>query len=358
VVELDPGFAPAYTHLLNNAFMHRPDSARAARLIEIYHRLAPTSTIDQENQIAFALAFGDSLDRMEAYSALDTLPPRSWLAVADQYLNHPRFWGARETVLGRAMRSRIPADRLRKGLIRASQLDNALSLGRLREALGYLEDPLMLAGIREAGLYRSFPSVRGAPRPGPVVGPDSVSSLVQSLVAWFYAGARAADDERWEDYAFAVGRLTEVGPRLGSDGDSAGARFVRGVTDALDGRRAWITGDRERALLLLQDGQRTAAFPASRSLGILNGTIRWWTGELLLESGRPGDAAQYFESFWNDPLAAERLGPIYEQIGEPARAREAYGLVVRAWRGADPELQSRVRAAQAALERLAGSRRG
>lgn len=88
----------------------------------------------------------------------------------------------------------------------------------------------------------------------------------------------------------------------------------------------------------------------------MNATIRWWLGDLLLEMGRPQEAARYFESFWNDPLAAYRLGPIYEQIGEPAKARQAYALVAFAWKDADPELQPRVREARTAIQRLARGR--
>jgi TolA-binding protein len=85
----------------------------------------------------------------------------------------------------------------------------------------------------------------------------------------------------------------------------------------------------------------------------LNGTIRWWVGELFLEMGRPRDAALYFESFWNDPWASDRLGPIYERTGDLAKAREAYSLVAKAWRNADPPLQARARGAYASVQRLA-----
>ena len=89
----------------------------------------------------------------------------------------------------------------------------------------------------------------------------------------------------------------------------------------------------------------------------MNAAIRWWLGDLLLEMGRPQEAARYFESFWNDPFAGSRLGPIYEQLGERAKAREAYALVALAWKDADPELQPRVREARAAVQRLASDRR-
>jgi hypothetical protein len=83
----------------------------------------------------------------------------------------------------------------------------------------------------------------------------------------------------------------------------------------------------------------------------VNGTIRWWIGDLLVQAGRPREAVVWFESFWNDPLAAERLAPLYERIGEPAKAREAWRVVATVWRDADPAFQERARAASAALRR-------
>jgi TolA-binding protein len=84
----------------------------------------------------------------------------------------------------------------------------------------------------------------------------------------------------------------------------------------------------------------------------INESIRWWLGELLLEMNRPAEAAVYYESFWHDPFAAWRLGPIYERIGDPAKAREAYARVASAWSDADPELQGQAREARAAVQRL------
>ena len=126
---------------------------------------------------------------------------------------------------------------------------------------------------------------------------------------------------------------------------------------ALEGQGLRRRGEVQRALPLLMGGQRQATWVAFANREVLNDTIRWWLGELLLEMGRPQDAALYFESFWNDPLAAERLARIYEQLGEPTKAREAHALVGFAWNDADTELQSRARAARAAVQRLASAHR-
>lgn len=358
VVELDPGFAPAYVHLVNNAFIHRPDSARAAQLIEVYHLLAPNSSSDQENRIAFGLVFGDSAGRRQAYAALDTLPPGSRLWLSDGFLDHPRFWDMRGVVLDyRPRHGTLPGP-----LVTARLFDTSLSQGRLRDALAWLEDPLMPPGVRAAGLYALHSA--GLPAHGlilddalalPLV--DSLPTDIGSTLVAFHAGAYAADQGRWEDHAAAVRRLRAQADRHLAASDSAASRFAMGASLALEGQGLWRRGDAERALPLLTDGQRRTTWVVSASREALNGTIRWWLGDLLLERGRPLDAALYFESFWNDPRAAERLARIYEQLGDRAKAREAHALVGFAWNDADAELQPRARAARAAVQRLASVRR-
>jgi len=356
VVELDPGFAPAYIHLVNNAFIHHPDSARASRLIDAYHRLAPNSPSDQESRVAFGLAFGDSIRRRQAYATLDTLPPgtRNWLA--DGYLDHPRFWTMRDVVLEYRPRPGPPVG----GLMTWRLFDTDLLRGRLRTALAWLEDPLIAPKLRAAGLYRVHAAGLPVPRlaldqalaPPPM---DPLAAAFEFTLAWFYVGAYAADQGRSEDHAAAVDQLRAGADRFLAEGDSANARFSRGVALALSGQGFRRRGDSERALERLMEGQRLATWNDSVSRDAINETIRWWIGELLLELNRPDEAVVYYESFWHDPFAAWRLGPIYERIGDPAKASDAYALVAFAWQHADSELQVRARAAHAAVQRLTGA---
>ena len=356
VVELDPGFAPAYIHLVNNAFIHRPDSARASRLIDTYHRLAPNSPSDQESRISFGLVFGDSIRRSQAYAALDTLPPggRNWLA--DGYLDHPRFWAMRDVVLEHQHRPNAPLG----GVMTMNLFDTDLLRGRLRTALAWLEDPLIAPRFRAAGLYR----VHAAGLPVPRLVLEQALALPRTeprpeafefTLTYFYGGAYAGDQGRSEDHAAAVGQLRAGADRFLAEGDSANARFARGVALALSGQGLWRRGDHDRALQLLIEGQRQATWNDSVSRDAINETIRWWLGELLLEMNRPAEAAVYYESIWHDPFAAWRLGRIYERIGDPVKALEAYTLVADAWQDADPELQLRAREARAAVERLSRS---
>lgn len=355
-VELDPGFAPAYIHLVNNAFIHRPDSARASDLIDTYHRLAPNSGSDVDHRIAFGLVFGDSTRRSEAFAALDTLSPgqRVWLSTG--YLDHPRFRAMREVVLEHGPRPAIAPG----PVMTADLFDTSLSRGRLRAALAYLEDPRMFPGIRAAGLYTIHSA--GLPVAGLdldrelALPPRDISPTVVGYpLLLFYAGAHAADRDRWEDHADAIDLLRADAERLLAVGDSQSSRILSGAASALSGQGLWRRGNSERALRFLVDGQRQATWTSTAHGDALNGTIRWWLGELLLEMGRPREAVVYFESFWNDPRAADRLGPVYERIGEPDKAREAYSLVASAWGDAEPAFQARSRKALTAIRRLTSS---
>jgi hypothetical protein len=215
----------------------------------------------------------------------------------------------------------------------------------------------MVPGIRAAGLY----ALHSADVPARSLNLDDALKLpradnlgtdFQATVVTFHAGAYAADEGRWEDQATAVRRLRAQAAEYLAAGDSASARFARGASIALRGHGLWRRGNSMGALPLLVQGQRATTWSGSPTRGALNGTIRRWLGLLLLEMDRPREAVVYFESFWHDPWAAERLGPIYERIGDPAKAREAYVLVASSWSDADPALQARAREARAAVQRL------
>ncbi|MFN2431869.1 MAG: tetratricopeptide repeat protein, partial [Gemmatimonadota bacterium] len=348
-VELDPSFAPFYIHLVNNAF-HDADSARARSFIQAYRRAAPNTSFDEENRIAFGLVFGDSSSRREARAALDTLSAPVLGSLAAGYLNHPRFWDEQEMVL-----TLHPRPRSLQGVLTTVRLfRNSLHQGKLRTALGYLEDPVA-PDLTDAGLYQLYAT--GVPvsaedldrelvlDPRESLPPDSLPDL-----STFYAGAYAADRSRWDEHAAAVARLRSQSQRFLAQGDSAAAEFAAAAAEGLDGLALWRRGEAERALPLLQLAQTEAT--GEGPLAGVNVALRWWLGTLHLESGRPREAIRYFESFWHDPLAAYALGRAYEEAGEYAKARQSYEFLASAWKDADPQLQPRVTAARAAAQRL------
>ena len=160
MVELDPGFAPAYIHLVNNAFVHRPDSARAAWLIESITAFSPNSASDQENRIAFGLAFGDSIRRAEALAALDTLPIGSCRGWPTATSTTRVFGPDTRLALEHAGTSQTPPGRHDGRYL----FDNSMSQGRLRAALTGLESPVLSRGYRVLALYTIHSLELPAPR--------------------------------------------------------------------------------------------------------------------------------------------------------------------------------------------------
>ena len=83
--------------------------------------------------------------------------------------------------------------------------------------------------------------------------------------------------------------------------------------------------------------------------------------------GKPDSAIAHFERYRNTPQYSrmiesidgrhrapieERLGQLYEQTGNPAKAAEHYRAFIELWKNADPELQPRVAEARRRLAKL------
>jgi tetratricopeptide (TPR) repeat protein len=109
--------------------------------------------------------------------------------------------------------------------------------------------------------------------------------------------------------------------------------------DELWGYQAWKAGDSRRAAELW------AGFNASRWRGILRGDVYW-------ELGRLQKAEDWYIGVWKHPVAHERLGQLYEEVGRHGAARAAYERFVAVWKNADPKLQARVTMAQKRLDAL------
>jgi class 3 adenylate cyclase/tetratricopeptide (TPR) repeat protein len=353
-IELDPRYAPAYIHRIDWA-LRQADSARAAELLAAYGRIAGGSRYHARYRLAFDLAFGEPGARARALAALETLDPATANLnnISNVSLTHPRFLDVQADVLevSRRVSNPFAAETAHLWLF-----FNGLQRGNLREALEMLESPGYPADLRGMGLYLA--RVRGFPIPVERLEEELAAHAADTLPApVFYAGAHAAETGRWAAHAAAVERLRDQARKREQAGDSIGSRFVAATAQALEGLEAWKRGRRLEALEVLQRAQREAT-GVNRPQEIINGTIRWWIGELLIEMGRPRDAVRYFTLAPLDSLLAYRRAQIYEQLGEHAKAREEYQTFLLGWRDPDPELQPLAEQARQAVIRLRGLRRG
>jgi serine/threonine-protein kinase len=351
-IELDPGFGPAYVHLIEDAFL-REDSAEVARLQALQRRIDRGSRETLGTELALQLAWGDPPDLPSLPSELlrEVLSPLAWtaaywrptLAVADELTRPGRSALERES--GFFARARI-----------------ALYRGRLREAGEILLTP---EGSVRIGNYAGEP---GGPRAiliaallGLPVG-DLASRAAAALPAEptptdrLLLGAWAAAEGRWTDHQAQL-RALEA---LAAGGDSL-LRNEAGLPLALRGIGAAARGDRRAALHDLQAAlpEIDGGCPGSRCF--LHSALRFRVGELLLQAGDARAALPWLRSVRQyDPSATYgklRLAQALEALDDAAAASREYALVVRDWQDADRELQPLVEEARSALRRLEGLKR-
>jgi DNA-binding SARP family transcriptional activator/tetratricopeptide (TPR) repeat protein len=342
-IALDPAFTPPYFHLIEETIALHADSARAAKLIRIYEKLAPGSEFGVPGRLAFDLAWGDSAAQAQALSVLDTLP--LWLAFeVAANLGHPRLLAAAESVRDVIARRAEAGERdARPYGFRAH-----VGSGRLSAAVSLLLEweecpaPLLYSAylLGKTGLPAGAQGLL-------VLSAASSSTCPGTTV--FSAGAYAADRARWAVHDSARVRLRHEADRLLAAGDSVRSRHFALLAEALRGYGLARGGRTREALPILEAVQRRIA-------GGSNEIVRWWLGELLLKSGDPRGAERYLASFWHSGYfgtpADYHLGEIYEQEGRLQEALAAYDSFARAWRYADPELQGRVLDAKASVRRL------
>jgi TolB-like protein len=353
---LDPAMAMLYEHMFENALHSSFDSERARYLLAEYSRVAAPNRV-QRLELEYQLAFGDSAARRAALDRISMLPEGERMAT---------IWTFRKVRYGDAL-SRALQDypRWQSNTTPAVErlLQLAIDRGDPRRAADYLAAPQLLVSHGALHAYRA--------RLGRLPLPDSVFqaalmmppagaelSLVQAGFQVAVAGAVAAEEGRWSEHESALARLGVMAQLARERSDSGMLRYVEGTRTALRGYGLGIRGERTRALPLLVAGQRDATTGESISADFWNGILRWWIGDLLEREGRMSEAATYFGSIWNDPFAAERVAPIYEQLGQIGKARDAYRLVAEAWQDGDPAMQRRAAAAREAGLRLAARLQG
>ena len=128
----------------------------------------------------------------------------------------------------------------------------------------------------------------------------------------------------------------------------AGASTVQmeAAVRELRGYRAWERGDLDRAARLWNRSNESGE----------HGAI--WRGDLYRNLDQLERAEGWYLAAWPHPVAHERLGQLYEEMGEPEKTAAAYRRFIAAWEDADSELQPRVEATRKRLQELTASEAG
>ncbi|HJU86606.1 MAG TPA: adenylate/guanylate cyclase domain-containing protein [Gemmatimonadota bacterium] len=340
-IELDPTFAPYYQHPIESAF-YMGDSARALELLSTFEKLAGGTFEARRYRLAAALAWGSERERAAALATLDTLSEAR--AAPAFLLTHPRFL---EAGLASAEAQHRTGDSYRYVLSNLA----AGRLGRVEEAL---REGQGLPGPGFVTAILLFLRQRGV-----AVDPERLRLAASADTLFpndFFATLLAAEDGRAAEVRRSLEKARQAQKSQLEAGDTLAAARIEGYVQFIEGYSALERGERERALALLQQGQRQATGWGPDE-GV-NYYVRWSIAELLVELGRGEEAIPYYRSLRNDPYAALELGKIYEALGRREDAKEQFETALAYWREADPELAPRIAEARQRLAGLGFQQRG
>ncbi|HYO46970.1 MAG TPA: tetratricopeptide repeat protein, partial [Gemmatimonadota bacterium] len=231
----------------------------------------------------------------------------------------------------------------------------SMGRGRMRAGLEALEDPDIRPHWKGYAAY--WFAVQGIPLPPDAMdralAPGAVDSTDSSSL--FLAAVWALDQDRSAESTALVRRMQSLTARQLAAGDSTAAGTTGAMVEALEGYRDLLAGRQDDALRKLE-----AVRPRiSGQFGewIVNMAIGWWTAELLVDLGRPAEAAPYFESITNTPLAQLELGKVYERLGDREKALAAYEEFVNAFDSPDLEVATLAEEGRQGVIRMKGLRR-
>ena len=332
-VKLDPGIASYHHHRVGLALSLHHDSALAAHRLEA-HPEGPEKTW---LQILWDLNFGSTERREDAWTRMDTIELRH--AVWAYFpLSHPT---------DKALQERVLEALVERGAERA---DFYLALtrlqdGRIDEALTpYPNLPERASALLDCALAESL--TLGYPLPDSIVrsrlDPLRISDDgYLPVLRLGCAGLSLIAQDRGDELGPVLKRLHSIPERLDDPPDGIQSRvdqFVR----SLEGYRAWSAGDLQTAAKFWSGSSQF------RSAGAI------LQGDLHRDLGQLETAEDWYVAGWPHPVAHERLGQLYEEMGRPEDAAAAYRRFVAAWEDADPELQDRVVRARERLQALTG----
>jgi class 3 adenylate cyclase/tetratricopeptide (TPR) repeat protein/TolB-like protein len=358
-LELDPGFGPAYIHLINAIFA-LDDSAEARQLVAGMRQIDSTSQEAAGTALSYALIFGDDIERAAAVAALDTAGTEellwtigvqsNWLTTC--CLTSPGHW-EQDLLVAQELTTRV--GRRSPGGERADVRASAqraigyiyTTRGRLREAREAFERGGELSS-QTASLILQGALAADAD-------PELKKRAAEALdlnydTEHFLLGALAAREHRWEDVDQQLEELKatwNASSRVGPDG-----LWTAAVAQALRGYSASVRGDRQAAIRAFTD-----ALPHLG--GTLTILLRLELGKAWLGEGDFRRAEQYLRHVEfalpavNTPTEFY-LGQAYEGLGNIPEAKLHYGRFVSWWKDCDPGLRPMWEQGRAALERLTG----
>ena len=329
-IELDPSFAPYYLHAVEMAIIQR-DTARVEELLQALEPLEARRT--PALLLSRDLILGDSVAQARATAALDT--------VDDAVLHdlYPDMWQtsgrpvAMMAVFDELSRRRDPAGDRKVWLHFMAGQPSAVE-GEVH--------PWIEAGILDE-MFRPIPDEAFAGHPWDGCALELGPGGMHCAAALGKAFVRSGESENLDSL------VAVYLPRMKDEMERVGAGRYQWQIDLLgEAIRAYsvFTTNRASAIEQLEELQGTG--------GVADRWIRYWLAELYEEEANLEETIRYLESLrytFRDSYVNYRLGQLYEQTGQPVRARAAYIRFLQAWEEAEPDLPQDDEA-RAALETL------
>jgi serine/threonine-protein kinase len=366
-IALDSTFAPAYLHLIEDAFQ-RSDSSESGTLIRALARFDSVSPKTTGLRLAWALAFGTEAERQAAKAQLPTLGADALLPAKHAMNLNPDLAQWTELV-GRA----IYANPRNDPSARAQGIGGA---GQSFELRGQFSQswPLLLKAQalidsitgevghfwpdQGAAVYRVeglpvHPGWESRPAPDMARFDDPFNSDPGELQTW---GIWAIAHSRWELVSQVELGLLRASSAIQAYSDTAAAPFADTATIAQIRLRidhwaahlkAWAGWARHPTTQSLgdfaqaTDDLRTNDVGDAATSDFILGKAYLELGDLAKAKRRMLTPQRWSSGFFMELIVPREyyLGRIAEAQGDRATAREHYARFVRWWRDCDPELK-------------------
>jgi tetratricopeptide (TPR) repeat protein len=353
-IELDPGYASAYVHLIDFA-VYDADSARARRFIDEYKEVGSGDPASIAYSVVHDYLWADSATKEVAGAALDTLHVEALEGVLNQSLKQQPDWD----VEVREISEHLIAVH-RPAHVRAVGYN---TLGFINRHRGRIEEAARAFG-EEATLESRRADVSAA-RFDLVAYNYDLEDIETARAAAevlrrdptpgdrFRLGVLAVDEGASETVEDQIAALESVFGDSDLERERVAALASRSLAQAL---RCYAAVGARDVPTALEEFEK----PMPRLSNEAYELLIYELGKLLLEMGDLAEAARFFDTLIYTPAQTQAeyyLGEAYERLGDEERARLHYARFVRWWEDADPELRPWRERGRRALERLVGEPR-
>jgi class 3 adenylate cyclase/tetratricopeptide (TPR) repeat protein len=317
---LDPGFGPAYIHLIEY-YMAAADSAATADAVDRYMSVSdPTTDGAWVIRARAALLFNDDAASQTLRDAVDTLPD-------------DLYFGLQERNIGGSPAGFAHWERIEAALGGASAFGTAR--GKAQDVASLLED----VGFPEVAwsLAITGPGLFGEGRLDSIMAAEVDDDCFLCMGQALYRVARSPGEATGALPPHLVASLEE----LRSEDLSVAADALEEVFVAFSQWKSDSDGGAAAALRVFERLRLEAGSEAKDQLG---GIPTLFAAEIHREAGRPLDALAYYRPLTRDldPVisiyATMRRAELLEDLGEDQAALKAWTTFLEAWTDADEDL--------------------